>query len=145
MAKSPNLVAARHWICHVAFEGRFNPIKTNTVVAAAHQRHIFGVRPAKRHRRPGGATPLHAAVLQILGVPKLFTDHSAFVCELLHRGDERLRIASRSQFVMATFSRQNRPTASYARAVEGVTVVLLPVPIVIVPPPARALRQVPFD
>ncbi len=37
MPMTPDLVAALHRIHHIALERRFNSIKTNAIVAAAHQ------------------------------------------------------------------------------------------------------------
>src|SRR5438309_1228063 len=67
------------------------------------------------------------------------------VCKVFQRLDERHRIASGSQFVMAALSRQNRPAAAHAAAVKSAAVVFLPIAIVIVATPPRSLRQVAFN
>src|SRR6266516_3441614 len=123
MAKTPNLVSALHWIRHVALERRFDPIKADAVMTAAHERNVFGVRPTKGHCRASGGTAFHTATLQVISVPKLFADHPTLVGEVFQRLDERLRIASGSQFVVAAFSCQNRPAAAHARPVESAAVV----------------------
>ena len=46
---------------------------------------------------------------------------------------------------MAAFARQNRPGAAFTRSIEGAAVGLLPIAIVIVAPPARALRQIALE
>jgi hypothetical protein len=46
---------------------------------------------------------------------------------------------------MTAFSRQNRPTTSHARSVESTTVIFLPIAIVIITTPSRALRQIMFE
>src|SRR5438034_11587138 len=98
--------------------------------------------PTQRHCRASCGAAFHPTVAQIITIPKLFADHPTLVGKVFHRLDERLRIASGSQFVMAAFSSQNRPAATHARPVESATVVFLPVTIMIVTTPARALRQI---
>src|SRR5437667_5926078 len=109
MMKSPNLVSTLHWIYDVALVRRLDTVEANAVMAAAHERNIFSVRPAKRHCRASWATALHFRVRQIVAVPNLLCDHTALIRKVFDRRDERLRIASRSQLVMAAFARQNRP------------------------------------
>ena len=105
MSKTPNLVPALDWIHHIALECRFDSVEADPVMAAAHKRNIFRVRPAKRHRRAGRATAFHPAIRQIIGVPDLFGNHAALIRKIFHRHDERFRIASGSQFVMAALPR----------------------------------------
>ena len=148
MAQTPDFVPALYRIHYVPLECGFNPIKADSVMAAPHQRNIFRVRPAKRHRRTGWAStfhPLHPVALQVAGVPQLFTDHATPVCEFFHCGNERLGITSGSQFVVTAFSRQNWPATTHARAVESAAIVFLTIAIVIVATPSRALRKVVFD
>src|SRR4029077_1000681 len=120
------------WMRHVALERRLDAIETDAVVTAAHERNIFGVRPAKRHCSAGRATAFHSHTRQILTVPDLFGQHPAFIGKIFHRLDERLRVPAGSQFVMAAFASQNRPATTYARSVESAAVILLPVAIVII-------------
>ena len=119
MTKSPNLVSTLHWIDDVSLVRRLDAVKANAVVPAAHERNIFGVRPAKRHRRAGRTTAFHSCMRQVGSVPNLFGDHAALVRKIFHRRDERFWIATGSEFVMAAFSCQNRPATAYACSVEA--------------------------
>src|SRR5205823_9018408 len=56
--------------------------------------------------------------------------------------DKRLWIASGRQFVVTAFSRQDWPATSNACTIKSLTVIFLPVTIVIVTTPTRALWQI---
>src|SRR5207249_10994482 len=90
-------------------------------------------------------TTLQAAIRQVISVPELFGEHPTLVGKLFYCLDEGHRIAADRQFVMAAFSRQNRPAATDARPIEGAAIILFPVAIVIVATPAGALWQVAFE
>src|SRR5437867_4425339 len=105
MTKSPNLVSTLHWIYDVALVRRLDAVEANAVMAAAHQRNIFSVGPAKRHCRASRATAFHPCMRQIFAVPDLLCDHAALIRKVFDRRDERFWIASRSQLVMPAFSR----------------------------------------
>src|SRR5437867_4418976 len=79
MTKSPNLVSTLHWIYDVALVRRLDAIEADAVMAAAHERNIFSMRPAKRHRRAGRTTAFHSRMGQIFAVPNLLCDHTAFI------------------------------------------------------------------
>jgi len=132
MAQNPNLVSILRWIYDVTLVGRLYAIEANAVMPAAHERNIFRVRPAKRHRRASRANRASFRVRQNLAVPNLLCDHAAFIRKVFDRGDERFWIAPRGQLVMAAFSGQNWPAATYACAVEGASVILLSVVIMVV-------------
>ncbi len=134
---------ARHRVDDITLEGRFDSIKTDAVMSAAHQGDIFRMRPAQRHGRTRGQPASHSP--QIFGVPQLLADHAPFIGELFHGGNKRLGIASRSEFVMAALARQNRPRTADPGPIESAAVILLSIAIVIVAAPARALRQVAFE
>src|SRR2546430_2530153 len=92
MAKTPNLVPTLHWIQQVTSERRFDAIKADAVMAAAHKRNIFGVRPTKRHCRASWTTAFHSTIRQVSSVPQLFADHPTLVGKVFHCRDERLWI-----------------------------------------------------
>src|SRR5437867_11510638 len=112
MTKTPNLVSTLRWIYDVASVRRLDTVEANAIMPAAHERNIFSVRPAKRHCRACWTTAFHSRLRQIVTVPHLFRDHAALIGKVFDRRDERLRIAPRSQLVMAAFARQNRPATS---------------------------------
>ena len=145
MAETPDLVPALHRVDDIALEGRLDSIKTNAVVSAAHEGDIFRMRPAQRHGRARWAARASFPLRQVFGVPQLLADHATFVGELFHRRNERHRIASGREFVMAALAGQNRPGAADARSIESAAVILLPIAIVIVAAPARTLRQVALE
>jgi hypothetical protein len=143
MVEQPDFVAAGDGFGHVTLVRPVRSVKANPVVPAAHQRNIFGVRPAQRHGRAGGQAAFHFAVRQVVVVPKLLGNHVPCVGEFFDGLNVRQRVASRRQFVMARVRRSNRPGPAHARAIESAAVGLLPVAVVIVAPPARPLRQIP--
>src|SRR5215470_20398151 len=98
--KRPNLKTVRHWIYYVSLVGRLNPMEANTVMPAADQRNVLGVRPAKRHRRTRRTTPFHPCVRQVGSIPNLFGQHAAIVRKIFDRLDERFWIATGREFVM---------------------------------------------
>src|SRR5512145_2086181 len=100
------------------------------------------MRPTQWHGRTRWHAAPHSSLRQVLGIPQLLAEHATLVGELFHRRNERNRIASGSDLVMAALARQNRPRTADARPIEGATVILLPIAIVIVTAPARTLRQV---
>src|ERR1700747_371654 len=104
MTQSPNFISALHGINNVALVRGFDAVEANTVVPAAHERNVFGMRPAKRHCRASRATTFHPGMGQIVSVPYLLCDHTAFIRKVFDCGNERFRIAPRSQLVMAAFS-----------------------------------------
>jgi hypothetical protein len=143
VAEAPNLMPARHRVDNITLEGRFDSIKTDAVVSAAHEGDIFRMRPAQRHGRTRGKAAPHSP--QIFGVPQLLANHAPFVGEFFHGGNKRLGIASRSEFVVAALARQNWPRAADPGPIESAAVILLSITIVIIAAPARALRQVAFE
>src|ERR1039458_5155395 len=104
MTQTPNFVPTRHRLCNEALERRLDSIKANAVVTAARQQYIFGMGPAQRHGCAGGLATLHAAVWQIIGVPKLLRQHAARIGEVPHRLDEGQRVTSGGEFVMAALA-----------------------------------------
>ena len=54
-------------------------------------------------------------------------------------------IAAGRQFVMAALAGQNRPGAAFTHAIERASVGLLAIAVMVVAPPARALRQIAFE
>ena len=100
------------------------------------------MRPAKRHRRACRTTKFHSCVRQVGSIPNLFGKHAALVRKIFDRRDQRFWIATGSEFVMASFSRQNRPAPAHSGSVVSAAILSLAVAIVIVTTPARALRQV---
>src|SRR5438132_1822436 len=145
MTKSPNLVSTLHWIYDVALVRRLDANEADAVMAAAHERNIFSMRPAKRHCRASRTTASHSRIRQIVTVPYLFGEHPTLVRKIFDRRDEWFWIASGSQFVVAAFSGHNGPATANARSVESAAIILLPIAIMIVATPARALRQVMFE
>src|SRR5436190_13796770 len=118
MPKTPDFMAARRRIAHIALEGRLDAVQANAIVVAADQRDVFGMGPAQRHSRAGRAAALHALVWQVFLIPKLLADHAALVGKFFYRGDEWQRIASGSQLIMAPLASQNRPSAANAGSVK---------------------------
>ncbi len=72
-------------------------------------------------RAPSRAAWRHRSARRIIGlrqisrVPHLLGHHAALIREILQRPDERHRIATGRQFVMAALAGQNRPAAARAR------------------------------
>src|ERR1051325_1700754 len=133
--KRPNLKTVWHWIYYVSLVGRFDPIETNAVMPAPNQRNVLGMRPAQRHCRTCRTTASHFCVRQVGSIPNLFGEHSALVRKIFDRCDERFWIATGSKFVMAAFSRQNRPASAYAGSVVSAAVIFLPLAVMIVTTP----------
>src|SRR5215831_10155040 len=104
MTRSPDLVTIWHWIQNVAPIRRIDPGETNPVMTTAHKGNIFGVRPAKRHRRACRTTASHFRMRQVGSVPDLFGKHSALVRKIFHRFDEWFWIATGGEFVVTAFS-----------------------------------------
>src|SRR5438874_4225670 len=145
ITQCPDLIIALHRVCHVSLKCGSDAVDTSSVMAAAHQRNVFRVRPTKRHCRAGWGPEFHMGLWQVRFVPQLFGEHAALVGKILDGRNERLWITSGRQFVMATFSRQDRPATSNASSIKRTTVVLLSITIVIVATPARTLWQIVFD
>src|SRR5215468_9671310 len=109
MPKTPNLVPVLHRIQYITLERRFDAIKADAIVSAAHERHVFSVRPAQGHGRTRRTAAFHPGMRQIISVPELFSDHPTGVSKVFYCYDEQFWIPPRSQLVMATFSSQDRP------------------------------------
>src|SRR5437588_11648492 len=103
MAQSPNLVSTLHWIYDVTLVGWLYAAEANAIVPAAHERNIFRVRPAKRHRRASRTTAFHSRMRQLVAVPNLLCDHAALIRKVFDGVDSRFWITPRGQFVMAAF------------------------------------------
>ena len=104
MTKRPNLKAVRYWIHDVALVRWVHTMEANAVVAAAHERNVFGVRPAKRHRSACRAPAFHSQMWQVRSVPNLLGKHPACVGKIFHRSDEWFWISTGREFIMAAFS-----------------------------------------
>src|SRR6266536_1132917 len=117
VTKGPNLKTVRRWIYHISLIRRIDPMEANAIMPASDERNVLGVRPAKRHRRARRTTAFHPCMRQIGSIPNLFSEHAALIRDILHRSDERFWISPCSEFVMAAFSRQNRPAPAYPGSV----------------------------
>src|SRR5262249_5390716 len=132
----------RRWIYHVSLVRRLDMMEANAVMPASDERNVLGVRPAKRHRRARRTATFHPCMRQIGSIPNLLGEHAALIRKVFHCRDERFWVSTRNEFVMAAFSRQNRPAPAHACSVISATVIFLTVAVMIVTTPARALRQV---
>ena len=141
VAEAPDLVRAWYRLRDVTLVGRLHAIEHHSIATAANQAEILGVRPAERHGRAGGFSAPKMPTLQVIIIPQLLGKHTAFVCHAFEHIDVRQWIAAGGQFVVAAFSGEDRPRAAHARAIERRAIILLPVSVVIVASPARALRQ----
>src|SRR5438105_13432694 len=98
--------------------------------------------PTQWHGRTRWQAVPHTSLRQIGGVPQLLADHAACIGEFFHRRNERHWITSGREFVVAALARQDRPRTTDTGLIEGAAVILLPIAVMIVPPPAWPLRQV---
>ena len=103
---------------------------------------ILGVRP---HQRPGGAgrpPEEHEEVRPVRLVPDLLRQQAGRGGEPFHGPEIRVRGPSRGQLVVPALPGEQRPRAPLPVPDERPAVLALPVPVVVVPPPARAVRRV---
>jgi hypothetical protein len=84
---------------------------------------------------------VHPAFLQIIGVQSC-SGSIRPGWQSFPSPNKQHRIATGSEFVLAAFSRQNRPAPAHSGSVVSAAVIFLAVAVVIVTTPARALRQV---
>src|SRR5438045_5481686 len=92
-------------------------MEANAIMPAPDERNVLSVRPAKRHRRARRTTAFHSCVRQVGSIPNLFGKHAALVRKIFDGRDKRFRIATGGEFVMASFSSQNRPAPSQCGSV----------------------------
>jgi hypothetical protein len=102
MPQSPNFIPTLHRIRDVALIRRIDAVEAHAIMPTAHERNVFGMRPAKWHRGAGRTTA--SQVWQVDSVPNLFGEHPALVRKIFHCCDERFWVAPGSQFIMAAFS-----------------------------------------
>jgi len=134
---------AHYRVDDITLEGRFDSIKTDAVVSAAHQETYSACAQQSGMAAPVGSP--RRIPPRSSGVPQLLADHTPFIGELLHRGNERHGIASRGEFVVARARPSGSATHGQPRSHRKRSHHPSGHSLVIVAAPARALRQVAFE
>src|ERR1700728_540869 len=100
------------------------------------------MRPGERHGGTGRLAQDHRrGRWHICRVPELFRKQTASACEAFHRLQEARDVAVGGELVVSTLASKQRPGTANADAREWASVGLLPVAVVGVAVPTRALRH----
>jgi len=140
VVEAPDRVRRADLLDEIAAGGGLGHVEDPPVGERAQQLDVLRMGPDERHRRPRGAAAEELELRQILGIPHLLGDEVAVACEPLHRGEEPLglRRAPGGELVMRALAGEERPGPPDPGAVEGRTILVLAVAVVVVAPPARA-------
>src|SRR5215472_820925 len=122
-------------------------IKNLAVLQRAHQFDVLRMRPHQRARRASGLAEEKFPIRDISAIPDLLRQQTTAIGRKFHRSQQLLRAGdvSRRKLVMRSLSSEQRPGAADSRAVEGRTIHMLSVAVVVVAVPARPLRQFHFQ
>ena len=133
------------WLPTISLRNFRNQVEDLAIMSRAEQSQVLRMRPQKRVCRTGRAAASQVRFWPVVFVPDLLGQQSHAVGEAFHRADKRSRVSASRQFVVPAFAGKQRPGSAAAPVHKGTAIRPLTVTVVIVTPPARALRRVDLE